>query len=137
MDIKTPLTKSSIKNNYTYTVYNVYSTLSKQAATHLELCIQQNLQSLIPGHLLNRGTDNISYQHATVDYNKTSSKVYRVYVAVFKRLRQAINRGHVAFTFRRRFGPILTLVLSASLRRMPRSNGTVNGNLCTISSLNT
>ena len=69
MDMKTPLNelnKSSIMNNYTYTVHVVYSSLSMQAATHLELSIQHQLHALIPGHVLNRGTDNISYQYTTV-----------------------------------------------------------------------
>ena len=89
---------SSIRHNSTYTVYVLYSILSKDAATHLELCIQQQLHALIPGHLLNDGTDCFNYQHATVDYN-TSSKVYRVYVTVLEGVRNIIDQGHVTMNY--------------------------------------
>ena len=96
-DTKNPLT-TSIREKYTAKVYVIYSTFSKQAATHLELCIQQNLQSIIPGHILNRGTSTISYQHASVEYD-VSSKVYRVYVTVLEGVRHAIDKGLVTFNY--------------------------------------
>ena len=96
-DTKNPLT-ASIREKYTAKVYVIYSTFSKQAATHLELCIQQNLQSIIPGHILNRGTSTISYQHASVEYD-VSSKVYRVYVTVLEGVRHAIDKGLVTFNY--------------------------------------
>ena len=62
-DTKNPLT-ASIREKYTAKVYVIYSTFSKQAATHLELCIQQILQSIIPGHILNPA-NTYYYKHTT------------------------------------------------------------------------
>ena len=83
-----------IKKKYNATAYVIYSTFSKQAATHLEWFIQQYFHSLIPDHLLNQGISPISYTYTTVDYDK-STQVHRVYVTVLEGVRDAIDEGLV------------------------------------------